>query len=110
MRSKVIILNVDLDRGAGRLLGRTSQLEVELSQTKRRNHMTKTERKESESSHTAGAHYESQWFPKQRGALGPPEVSMGPCEGGARIIITTLCSHSKIESLIRLLTPPQSLV
>jgi len=30
--------------GAGWLLGRTSQLDVELSQIKRQNHMTKTER------------------------------------------------------------------
>lgn len=38
--SGVIILNSDLGVGAGRLLGRMSQLEVELSQDK--NHMTQT--------------------------------------------------------------------
>ncbi len=38
---KLKVLNGDLGMGAGRLLGRTSQLEVELSQIKRKNHMTK---------------------------------------------------------------------
>lgn len=37
---KVKVLSGDLGMGAGRLLGRTSQLEVELSQIKRQNHMT----------------------------------------------------------------------
>lgn len=35
----------DLGMGAGRLLGRTSQLEVELSQIKRQNHMTRNREK-----------------------------------------------------------------
>lgn len=51
--SGVIILNSDLGVGAGRLLGRMSQLEVELSQDK--NHMTQTRRGETSSKAGGGA-------------------------------------------------------